>query len=87
MIRPCNLSPSPKHTCNFHFEPFAPLVGINLPFKGWHIINVLVKNPIHLIQTHVLKVDFTKIGILPSFHENWILTTKIKFLLSNFFIY
>jgi hypothetical protein len=78
MIGFWNLSSSPKHTCNFHLEPLAPLMGINLPFKGWLVTNILVRHPIHLIQTHVLKVNFIEIGILLGFHENWILPTKKK---------
>jgi hypothetical protein len=34
MIKPYNLSPSPHHTRNFHLEPLAPLVGVDLPFEG-----------------------------------------------------
>lgn len=34
MIKPCNLPPFLQHSCNFHLQPFAPIVGVNWPFKG-----------------------------------------------------
>jgi hypothetical protein len=51
MIRP------PQPTSNDfpkpHLELFAYPMGINLPFEGYPIINILVVHLIHLIQTHV----------------------------------
>jgi hypothetical protein len=29
-----NLSPSSQHAYNLHLEPFAPPIGVNLPFEG-----------------------------------------------------
>ncbi len=40
-----------QHICNLHVKAFAPLVGINILIEGWIAINILVKHPIHLVQT------------------------------------
>jgi len=51
MIRPPQ--PTSNDFLNSHLEFFTSPMGINLPFKGYPIINILAMHPIHLIQTHV----------------------------------
>jgi hypothetical protein len=53
MIKLRNLPPFPQHAWNFHLEPFAPPMEVNLLSNGYPITIIHVKHPILPIQTYM----------------------------------